>query len=308
MEFDWLGDFVVLVECRSFSRAASRRHVTQPAFSRRIRALESWIGAPLIDRHLHGVVLTAAGEAFLPCAEDLLRRLQVGRDEALGAARTASEVLRFACTHTLAASYFPNYLRQVEAHAPVGAVLRLFADSTLACERLMLQGQMQLLLCHRHPAKPSLLAEPDFRSVSLDCDVMLPVSAPAAAGGPRHRVPEGGAPPAPYLAYAPEAGLGQIVAHMLALHGPPPRLEPAFTSHQAAILVAMARAGRGIAWAPRTLVAEDLASGRLVRAGTGEWDIPLDICLVRPCARQTLAVESLWTLLTANRAAGAATG
>lgn len=302
MEFDWLEDFLVLVECHSFSRAASRRHITQPAFSRRIRALEARIGTPLIDRHLHGVVLTAAGEAFLPFAEELLRRLQVGRDEALGAARTASEVLRFACTHTLAASYFPNYLREVEAHAPIGTVLRLFADSTLACERLMLQGQMQLLLCHRHPAKPSLLAEPDFRSVWLDRDVMLPVSAPAPGGGPRHEVPRGEGPPAPYLTYAPEAGLGQIVAHVLALHVPPPRLDPAFTSHQAGILVAMTRAGRGIAWAPRTLVAEDLAAGRLVRAGAEEWDIPLDICLVRPSARQTPAVEALWALLTENRA------
>jgi len=37
-----------LAERRNFSRAAEARHVTQPAFSRRIRALEDWVGTPLV--------------------------------------------------------------------------------------------------------------------------------------------------------------------------------------------------------------------------------------------------------------------
>jgi DNA-binding transcriptional LysR family regulator len=44
MDLDWLKDFLVLAEKRNFSRAADARNVTQPAFSRRIRALEDWIG------------------------------------------------------------------------------------------------------------------------------------------------------------------------------------------------------------------------------------------------------------------------
>ena len=50
METKWLEDFVSLAETRSFSRSAQVRHVTQPAFSRRIQALEAWTGIDLIDR------------------------------------------------------------------------------------------------------------------------------------------------------------------------------------------------------------------------------------------------------------------
>lgn len=50
METKWLEDFVSLAETRSFSRSAQLRHVTQPAFSRRIQALEAWAGADLVDR------------------------------------------------------------------------------------------------------------------------------------------------------------------------------------------------------------------------------------------------------------------
>jgi DNA-binding transcriptional LysR family regulator len=50
MELKWLEDFASLARTGSFSRSAEERHVTQPAFSRRIQALETWLGVALIDR------------------------------------------------------------------------------------------------------------------------------------------------------------------------------------------------------------------------------------------------------------------
>ena len=50
MDTKWLEDFISLAETRSFSRSAQLRHVTQPAFSRRIQALEAWAGIDLVDR------------------------------------------------------------------------------------------------------------------------------------------------------------------------------------------------------------------------------------------------------------------
>jgi hypothetical protein len=58
MELIWFEDYLALAETLNFSRAAEARHVTQPAFSRRIRALEAWIGAELFTRTTHGVALT----------------------------------------------------------------------------------------------------------------------------------------------------------------------------------------------------------------------------------------------------------
>ena len=58
METKWLEDFVSLAETRSFSRSAQLRHVTQPAFSRRIQALEAWAGTDLVDRSSYPTRLT----------------------------------------------------------------------------------------------------------------------------------------------------------------------------------------------------------------------------------------------------------
>ena len=64
MELKWLEDFVSLAETRSFSRSAELRHITQPAFSRRIQALEAWLGTELIDRSVYSMRLTQAGNVF----------------------------------------------------------------------------------------------------------------------------------------------------------------------------------------------------------------------------------------------------
>ena len=52
MNLIWLEDFLALASTGNFSRA-EERHMTQPAFSRRIRALEEWLGVVLIDRTTH---------------------------------------------------------------------------------------------------------------------------------------------------------------------------------------------------------------------------------------------------------------
>ena len=61
METKWLEDFISLAETHNFSRSAALRHVTQPAFSRRIQSLENWLGIDLVDRTSYPTRLTPAG-------------------------------------------------------------------------------------------------------------------------------------------------------------------------------------------------------------------------------------------------------
>lgn len=79
METKWLEDFVSLAETRSFSRSAQLRHVTQPAFSRRIQALEAWAGCALVDRSAYPPRLTLAGQALYQQSLEILQILQATR-------------------------------------------------------------------------------------------------------------------------------------------------------------------------------------------------------------------------------------
>jgi len=64
MNLIWLDDFLALAATGNFSRAADDRHTSQPAFSRRIRALEEWIGADLFDRSSQPAQLTEVGQSL----------------------------------------------------------------------------------------------------------------------------------------------------------------------------------------------------------------------------------------------------
>lgn len=296
MELSWLEDFLALIDGGTFNRAAELRHLTQPAFSRRIRALEEWAGAPLFDRTTHPVTLTEAGRRFRPVAEEVLRRLLQGREDVRQADGTAAGTLRFAATHALSLTFFPSWLRSLEAKAALGAI-RLVSDSMQACEQVMQQGQAQFLLCHHHPASPERLDPGQFRSVEVGSDLLIPVTAPDQTGAPRFALPGAAGAPIPHLAYSAESGMGRIIEAARLAEGRPAWLTPVFTSHLAAVLRTMALDARGIAWLPLSLTAGDLEHGTLVRAGDTAWDIAVSIRLVRPRSRQSPAAERFWALL-----------
>ena len=112
MEIKWLEDFVTLAETSSFSRAAEARNVTQPAFSRRIKQLETWIGAMLINRVTMPAELTPAGRNFLPVARETIRTFYTVRETL----RPASEhgLVHFAALHTLTVTFFPQWLNRLQ--------------------------------------------------------------------------------------------------------------------------------------------------------------------------------------------------
>ncbi|RXZ64977.1 LysR family transcriptional regulator [Pelagerythrobacter rhizovicinus] len=297
MDTTWLEDFLALAEHGGFSRAAESRSVSQPSFSRRIKSLEDWVGAPLIDRRTHRIGLTAAGESFRLSAEETLRRLQLGRAAALAADKTDHETLRFASTHVLSLTFFPRWLRRLEVEKPVGATIALTADHMVACERRMIEGKAQFLLCHHHEAAPTRFGA-DFRSVQLGHDRLLPVAAPSL-------LKKCDPADAPQLAFTAESGMGRILASAWERENRTRAAQPIFSSHLASVLTAMARDGRGVAWTALSLVQEDLAEGRLERAGSESEDVVIEIRLWRPRARQSPAAEAFWSrILEDRRAAG----
>lgn len=294
MNFIWLEDFRALAATGNFSRAAQERNTTQPAFSRRIRALEEWLGAELFDRSTQPAKLTEVGEWFRAVAEDLLARVARVQGEARTVAQAHSGTLRIASTHALSFTFLPRWLRRVESKAALGPV-QLVSDVLARCEALMRQSKVQFVLGHAHLlAQGELDAEP-YRSAQVGVDRLIPVSSPGRQGKPLHRLGARSASDVPLLQYTDESGLGRIVRAVVG-----PRLEPlavrvVFTAHLASVLRTMAMDGRGIAWLPHTLVEEDVAAHRLVPAGGDEWTIPLGIRLYRDRSSLPGAAEAFWS-------------
>jgi len=156
------------------------------------------------------------------------------------------------------------------------------------CEQMLIHGQVQFLLCHRHPDVPPLLAPDQFTSKKVGEDVLVPLASASTHFGT--------SPAAlPYLAYTHESGLGRIVAHRLRGKEDYLHLKPLFSSHLAAVLMSMALESKGVAWLPKSLTEQEVLDGRLVRALDESWDIPLEIHLTRPKAILSQSAEEFWS-------------
>ncbi len=297
MELRWLEDYLVLAETLNFSRASEIRHITQPAFSRRIRALEDWVGTPLFSRTTHVVALTPAGEHFRIHAEALARQSHQLRRDTHEIGQSTKSGLTFAATHALSFTFFPGWVRRFDDMLTMGT-FNLVSDSLERCEQFMLRGDAQFLLCHYHPAMGSALDDTGFARIKVGQDILIPMSAPAPDGTAKWH--PGLGTNIPWLAYSTQSGLGRIVTAEEAPKHAKLASKAGFTSHLAATLLSMVKAGTGIAWLPRTLAASELEEGSLVPFGGPELQIPVDICLFRPKARQKHLVEKFWENVSEN--------
>lgn len=259
------------------------------------------MGVELFDRSAHPAALTAAGQRFLPLMETLLANLEAARIKARAAHDTAAASPRFAATHVLSLTFFPRWLGQLEAQLRLGPI-QTMSDSSRACEDLALQRRVQFVLCHGHAEAPGRLDEAQYPMQRLSDDVLQPVSAAGPDGGPLHAIGRDGAP-LPLLAYSDASGLGRIMrARMRGVYGDggesavPGGVAVVFTAHHAVLLKTMALEGRGVAWLPHSLIADELRSGTLVAAGGQDWNVPVEIRLYRQRAEMSQVAESLWTL------------
>ena len=300
MNLSWLDDFLALVASGNFSRAAEERHMTQPAFSRRIRALEEWLGTELFDRSSQPAKLTPTGDWFRDTAHELMARVARVPGEARAVAEAHSTTLRFAATHALSFTFLPGWLRDLEARTSMGPIT-LVSDVFARCEALLLESQVQFVMSHAHARSSSELLAQGYPFVRVGCDMLIPVSAPDATGRARYQLGHGTpGSPLPMLSYSPESGIGRILREVRGAELERCHAQSVCKAHLASVLRTMALDDRGMAWLPQTLIAEDLAAGRLIAAASDEWCIPMEIRLYRDKSPLGRAAEEFWTTVLAT--------
>ena len=265
METKWLEDFVSLAETRSFSRSAQLRHVTQPAFSRRIQSLEAWAGTDLVDRSSYPTRLTAAGETLYDQSLEVLQALQSTRAMLRGHNTAGQDFIEFAVPHTLAFTFFPAWVSGLrEKFGPIKS--RLIALNVHDAVMRLVEGSCDLLIAYHHPSQPYQLDADRYEMVSLGEETIAPYVKPDADGAPAFRLPGTAAKPLPYLGYAPGAYLGQMVETMLKQAPGAVHFDRVYETDMAEGLKAMALEGHGIAFLPYSAVKKDLRAKKLVSA------------------------------------------
>lgn len=293
MDIKLIEDLLELQRHGSFVQAAQARHVTHPAFGRRIRSLEAWAGVALVQSARSPIRLTPAGEALLEQAQPFLEALLRMRAQWQARSRDGGPTghsLRIGTGRTLAHTWVADWLASLHAVIRDCRVdLRTSAMAEIA--KVFERGEVDFLVCYEHPALSVGLSGQRFRHYTLAHDRLLPVSRADAQGRARHELGS-----ARWIDYAPTLALGRLLEEH---RGPtttfPP---PVIVCDSADAMLELVLKGVGLAWLPRSLVAQGLRQGLLKALGGKADQIQFEVRLYRHRARQAPSVEAVWDATT----------
>ncbi|MDR3511526.1 MAG: LysR substrate-binding domain-containing protein [Caulobacteraceae bacterium] len=299
MNIGWLQDFLTVAETGNFTRAAESRNASQAAFSRRIMALEAWLGVTLIDRSVFPTRLTAEGERFRDRAVDILSQMSEARTELSGEAGPARDQVRIALPHALATGRLAGWSAEWAAAGPIRYAIT--TGNVHDMVTALVAGGVDLLICFHNPQQPVQLSAEQYERLVIGRERLRPYAAPALiarapgawTGTARH--------PIPLLMYSPGAYLGRMVEQVLEAAPVPLHGAPVLESDMADVLRAMAVAGLGVAWLP-DCTAEAAEPGALVALGDERWSLSMSIVAYRDRTMRRAAAQRLWRRLVETSA------
>ncbi len=159
MDSQLLQAFIAVAETGSFSLAAERVHITQPAISKRIAQLEDILGCRLFDRISRTIYLTEAGQALLPRAERILVEIRETRQAIRDLSGHVSGSLRLAISHHIGLHRLPPVLKQFVSENPKVNLEVEFMDSEIAYDGV-LHGRFEIGVITLAPEPhPRILSE-----------------------------------------------------------------------------------------------------------------------------------------------------
>lgn len=155
MDLASLNAFIAIAEMGSFSLAAERLHLTQPAVSKRLAALESQLNVRLFDRLGREIGLTEAGRALLPRAYQILNVLDDTRRALTNLNGDVSGRLCLATSHHIGLHRLPPLLRTFTRTYPDVNLDIRFLDSEIAYEEVLHgRAELAVITLAPHTAAP----------------------------------------------------------------------------------------------------------------------------------------------------------
>ena len=298
MDISWFKDLGYLAKTGNFSQAAQIGNISQPAFSRRIKALETWVGTKLVERSRHPVVLTIAGEQMLEASRQALERLEYERTQILEAQTLPDKyVVTFGAQHSIGWRFFPAWLQEFEnTYGPI--ISRLRADDLPSCMNALHASEIDFVIAYESAYTKGRSAKPATQSISIGKDALIPVCKAGVDQRPLFEFDKLEAPPVPWLRFGETAPITKHLDPLLEEAGIRQRLSVVYENSMAGALRIRARDGAGVAWLPYSLVAPDLEAGLLVITGKPEWKINLSIQLLRNSSYENKVTREIWVFLS----------
>lgn len=293
MRLEWIEDIIAVLRAGSLNRAAELRYLTQPAFSRRIKSIEDYVGVELIDRthkpaRLRGAVLEQ---------QETLEQLAAGLRELLHALRQQDRKVKnrvvIASQHAITTSVAPGLVKQLASD--LDAQIRLRSANRGECFTLLVTKQADLTLTYRSPDEDLPIGGEFLEQLDFGEETFVPVFAADALDDLNAEYRNG---ELPIIIYPQDVFLGEVMQREIM-----PKLRnqlfPKEKAESALTLAALqlALAGVGVAWVPRSLAAKEIGYGNLTELGHLFGEAKLQIGAARLTGRKSAAEQDVWHVI-----------
>lgn len=277
MNIDHLRDFLCVAETLNLTLAAEQRNTTQSNLSKRLRALEEFLGRILINRRVRPVSLTAAGEEFVPKARQILSEIDLFKGAS--APWSPSEGgITIVMPHSATVAVFPPFKAWLSQRLPGIHFAPRIANHDMAA-RMLARSEVDLALVTRHPRVPIDEAFTVFQPADIAADRLVIVEPPNARDV---EMPLHISHPLTYIGQIWNTCRVVLPITVEVPHG------------MAADIRAQCIAGTGRGVLPESLVEADAAAGRLaIRQTTADLGYSLSLFCSPQASRR---VKRIWSL------------
>ncbi len=297
MELKWLEDLAAVARLGHFARAAEARFVTQSALSRRIKALEQWAGAELVDRTEHPIRLTAAGTEFMSSASAIIKQAGEAQAAAANYARISERGITIACLHTLALNFLPQLV--ADLHRKIPPFEAAIVPETRTIEEYLYglrNGTCDFFVCYNHAAIPFDVDVDDYPRLVISADRVLPFGNTEKFGGILDPASEQSIP---LLDYGPTSIMSRVLRNVLDNAPFERRLRTVYRATLAESLATAAREGLGVAWLPES-IAEHMRGDSGLDVISDDFSADLDIVIFSSRHNKRPSVRRVWDALSSE--------
>lgn len=277
MNIDHLRDFLRATETLNLTIAAEQRNTTQSNLSKRLRALEEYLGRILFNRDVRPLSLTAAGEEFVPVAKQILSEIDLFRGGS--APWSPSEGgITIVMPHSATVAIFPQFKAWLSQRLPGAHFAPKIANHDMAA-RMLARSEVDLAIVTRHPRVPIDDGFTAFlpANIAVDRLVIVEPSDAQEAVMPLHV-----SHPLTYIGQIWDTCRVALPVTVEVAHG------------MAADIRAQSLAGGGRGVLPESLVEVDVAAGRLaVRPTTADLEYTLSLFCSPQASRRARRIFSL---------------
>lgn len=297
MQIGWLQDFLTLAELGNFTRAAEARNASQAAFSRRIMALEAWLGTALVDRSVFPAKLTPGGQAFREAAAEIMHQLADARMALAGNANRSRDEVRLALPHAIATGRLAAWT--AEWSSACNTRHAIMTGNVTDTVTALVEGGVDILICFHSPQQPFHLSMDRYERLMLGIETLRPYASPAfikSINGDWQGTPRR---PTQALMYSPGAYLGRMVDLIFEKSSPPFYGQRVADSDMADVLRELAIGGQGVAWLP-DCSARQAPPGALQALGNEAFSLPLSVIAYCDRSMKKASARRIWTRLASS--------